>query len=119
MVEPLMEKMKFRSSANAEDIPNFDGAGLHDSFSVKLSSTDAADFACRIETEQDGPVTKLEIKPKTPQCGIKGVFASLWNTRAIDFYRSLVSVSMEEWTTQRVTGDALQRLGGAALPITY
>jgi hypothetical protein len=83
-IEPLMEKMKFRSSANAEDIPNFDGAGLHDSFSVKLSSTDAADFACRIETEQDGPVTKLEIKPKTPQCGIKGVFASLWNTRAIE-----------------------------------
>src|SRR5262249_37833587 len=62
-IEPAMEKMKFRSSANAEDIPNFDGAGLHDSFGVKLSSTDAADFACRIETEQDGVVTKLEIKP--------------------------------------------------------
>jgi hypothetical protein len=83
-LEPLMEKMKFRSSANAEDIPNFDGAGLHDSFSVKLSSVDQPDFACRIETEQDGPVTKLEIKPKTPQCGIKGVFASIWNTRAIE-----------------------------------
>ncbi len=83
-LEPAMQKMKFRSSANAEDIPNFDGAGLHDSFSVKLSSTDDADLSCRIETEQDGPVTKLEIKPKTPQCGIKGVFASLWNTRAIE-----------------------------------
>lgn len=83
-VEPAMEKMKFRSSANAEDIPNFDGAGLHDSFSVKLSSTDAPDMACRLESEQDGVVTKLEIKPKTPQCGIKGVFASLWNTRAIE-----------------------------------
>lgn len=83
-LEPAMQKMKFRSSANAEDIPNFDGAGLHDSFSVKLSSTDNADLSCRIETEQDGPVTKLEIKPKTPQCGIKGVFASLWNTRAIE-----------------------------------
>jgi hypothetical protein len=83
-LEPLMEKMKFRSSANAEDIPNFDGAGLHDSFAVKLSSVDQPDMACRIETEQDGPVTKLEIKPKTPQCGIKGVFASLWNTRAIE-----------------------------------
>ncbi len=83
-VEPAMTKMKFRSSANAEDIPNFDGAGLHDSFAVKLSSVDDPDLSCRIETEQDGPVTKLEIKPKTPQCGIKGVFASLWNTRAID-----------------------------------
>jgi hypothetical protein len=83
-LEPAMEKMKFRSSANAEDIPNFDGAGLHDSFSVKLSSTDQPDMACRIEEEQDGPVTKLEIKPKTPQCGIKGVYASLFNSRAIE-----------------------------------
>jgi hypothetical protein len=82
--EPAMTKMKFRSSANAEDIPNFDGAGLHDSFSVKLSSVDNTEMSCRLETDQDGPVTKLEIKPKTPQCGIKGVFASLWNTRAIE-----------------------------------
>ena len=81
---PNLEKMKFRSSANAEDIPNFDGAGLHDSFSVKLSSTDNAQMSCRIEVEQDGPATKLEIKPKTPQCGIKGVYASLWNARAIE-----------------------------------
>lgn len=81
---PAMQKMKFRSSANAEDIPNFDGAGLHDSFSVKLSSVDAPDLACHIEEEPDGVATKREIKPKTPQCGIKGVFASLWNTRAIE-----------------------------------
>ena len=81
---PIMEKMKFRSSANAEDIPNFDGAGLHDSFAVKLSSTDNADMSCRIEEEPDGVATKLEIKPKTPNCGIKGVFASLWNSRAIE-----------------------------------
>ena len=32
---PGVEKVKVRSSANAEDIPNFDGAGLHDSFSAK------------------------------------------------------------------------------------
>lgn len=83
-LEPQMEKMKFRSSANAEDIPNFDGAGLHDSFSVKLSSVDNPEMSCHIEEEPDGVVTKLEIKPKTPQCGIKGVFASLWNTRAIE-----------------------------------
>lgn len=81
---PAMEKMKFRSSANAEDIPNFDGAGLHDSFAVKLSSTDEADMSCHIEEEPDGLATKLEIKPKTPNCGMKGVFASLWNARAIE-----------------------------------
>jgi GNAT superfamily N-acetyltransferase len=33
-----------------------------------------------------------------------------WNTRAIDFYRSLGAVAMDEWTVQRVTGDALERL---------
>ena len=42
---PAMEKMKFRSSANAEDIPNFDGAGLHDSFSVKRRRDQAQDQA--------------------------------------------------------------------------
>lgn len=83
-MEPAMTALKFRSSANAEDIPNFDGAGLHDSFKVKLSSTDNPDMSCRIEYEQDGVVTKPEIKPKTPQCALKGVFASLWNPRAIE-----------------------------------
>ena len=33
-----------------------------------------------------------------------------WNTRAIDFYRSLGAVAMDEWTIQRVSGEALQRL---------
>ena len=33
-----------------------------------------------------------------------------WNTRAIDFYRSLGAVAMDEWTVQRVTGEALARL---------
>jgi phosphoenolpyruvate synthase/pyruvate phosphate dikinase len=31
---PDVEKIKIRSSANAEDVPNFDGAGLHDSFAA-------------------------------------------------------------------------------------
>jgi GNAT superfamily N-acetyltransferase len=34
-----------------------------------------------------------------------------WNTRAIDFYRALGAVAMSDWTVQRVTGAALQRLG--------
>ena len=35
-----------------------------------------------------------------------------WNQRAIDFYKSLGAVPMDEWTIYRVTGDALQRLAG-------
>ncbi len=33
-----------------------------------------------------------------------------WNTPAIDFYRSLGATGMDEWTVQRVSGDALQAL---------
>lgn len=35
-----------------------------------------------------------------------------WNTPAIDFYRSLGAEPMTEWTTNRLTGDALTRLAG-------
>ena len=34
-----------------------------------------------------------------------------WNTPSIEFYRSLGAGAMEEWTTHRVTGAALERLG--------
>jgi len=34
-----------------------------------------------------------------------------WNHRAIDFYKSLGAAPMHEWTTHRVTGAALERLG--------
>ena len=37
-----------------------------------------------------------------------------WNTPAIDFYRSLGAVPMSEWTTMRVTGDALPALAATA-----
>jgi GNAT superfamily N-acetyltransferase len=33
-----------------------------------------------------------------------------WNTPAWDFYKSLGAVPLEDWTTFRVTGEALQRL---------
>lgn len=33
-----------------------------------------------------------------------------WNEPAIGFYRSLGVTPLDEWTTQRLTGDALQRL---------
>ncbi len=35
-----------------------------------------------------------------------------WNEPAIGFYRSLGAVPMNEWTTFRVTGDALNTLAG-------
>jgi GNAT superfamily N-acetyltransferase len=35
-----------------------------------------------------------------------------WNEPAIRFYRSLGAVPMDEWTVQRVTGEALVQLAG-------
>ena len=35
-----------------------------------------------------------------------------WNTPAIDFYRAMGALPQDEWTVQRVTGDALARLAG-------
>ena len=40
-----------------------------------------------------------------------------WNEPSIQFYRSLGAVSMDEWTVNRVTGDALERLASLAPPI--
>jgi GNAT superfamily N-acetyltransferase len=37
-----------------------------------------------------------------------------WNRPAIDFYTSLGAVAMDEWTTYRVTDEALRRLGSRA-----
>jgi hypothetical protein len=36
-----------------------------------------------------------------------------WNTPSIDFYKALGAVPMDEWTTFRLTGDALTKLAGA------
>ena len=33
-----------------------------------------------------------------------------WNQRAIDFYKALGAVPMDEWTLYRVSGDALTNL---------
>jgi Pyruvate phosphate dikinase, AMP/ATP-binding domain len=81
---PAMTQMKFRSSANAEDIPNFDGAGLHDSFTVNLGAREPVDGVCEVVSDGAGPVTKLSIRPRSLECGIKGVYSSLWNPRAIE-----------------------------------
>ena len=34
-----------------------------------------------------------------------------WNSPAIEFYRNLGAVAMDEWTVYRVFGDALKELG--------
>lgn len=80
---PGIDKIKVRSSANAEDLANFDGAGLHDSFSARLSNADNADGSCLVILGTDVE-TKLEVQPKTLNCALKGVWASLWNKRAIE-----------------------------------
>ena len=85
-VIPGVDKLKVRSAANAEDVPNFDGAGLYDSFSANLTKTDNADGSCIVKQSSDGEgvETKLEVSPKTLSCAIKGVYASVWNKRAIE-----------------------------------
>ena len=37
-----------------------------------------------------------------------------WNEPALRFYRSIGAVPMDEWTVQRVTGEALERLANAS-----
>ncbi len=80
---PGIEKIKVRSSSNAEDVPNFDGAGLYDSFSAKPAKADNPDNSCVIVPDPDAP-TKSDVSPKTVQCAIKAVYASLWNARAVE-----------------------------------
>ena len=82
-VSPGVVDFKFRSSATSEDIANFNGAGLYDSFAVDATKADNADLSCKVEADTTGVITKLKLKPKSVQCGIKAVFASLWNPRAL------------------------------------
>ena len=39
-----------------------------------------------------------------------------WNKPSLDFYRSLGAVAMEEWTVQRMTGNAIAALAAQKLP---
>jgi hypothetical protein len=55
------EHVRFRSSSNTEDLPDFNGAGLHTSAAVQMSDPDHG-----------------------VQDGLRTVWASLWNTRAFD-----------------------------------
>ena len=82
-----MKKIKVRSSANAEDVPNFDGAGLHDSFAatVEQEGQRGRRRAGRDRGRRgDGGEVKRKVSPKSVACAVKGVYASLWNKRAIE-----------------------------------
>jgi hypothetical protein len=89
---PGATKIKIRSSANAEDVPNFDGAGLHDSFAADPSKSGRPDKPCRIELDtgsdgapdEPGGGVKRKVKPKSVACAVRAVYASLWNKRAIE-----------------------------------
>ncbi|WP_317622237.1 GNAT family N-acetyltransferase [Pseudohongiella acticola] len=48
------------------------------------------------------------------QCGRLEWSVLDWNTPAIDFYRSIGAEPMDEWTVQRLTGDALASLAAFA-----
>ena len=39
-----------------------------------------------------------------------------WNQPSIDFYKSLGAEPMDEWTTYRITGDTLQKMGRKDCP---
>jgi hypothetical protein len=73
--QPIV-KLKFRSSASAEDIEGFDGAGLYTSCSVKLNNTKTG--KCKWEEGED------DISPKRVDCALLGVYASLYNARAVE-----------------------------------
>lgn len=79
-----LKKVKVRSSANAEDIENFDGAGLHDSFGAKLKDFGDPAEPCEVRESVEGVATKREMYPATILCAVKGVYGSLWNKRAIE-----------------------------------
>ena len=82
---PGIEDIKVRSSANAEDVPNFDGAGLHDSFAADTDKRDRPISPCLVEEEdEEGGEVKRKVKPKSVGCAVKGVYASLWNKRAVE-----------------------------------
>ena len=42
-----------------------------------------------------------------------------WNERAMEFYQDLGAVAMDEWTTFRLNGDAMERLASPEAAARY
>lgn len=80
---PGIKAVKVRSSANAEDIPGFNGAGLYNSYRAKTKVHEDSNCAIRQALSKWGAV-RQKVWPKTLACAIKASYASLWNLRAID-----------------------------------
>lgn len=81
---PTTTKIKVRSSANAEDISGFNGAGLYDSYKADVRLPVDSTLPCVIveKTVKNGSVRE-RLAPETIECAIKAVYASLWNPRAV------------------------------------
>ena len=60
-----------------------------------------------------GLITELARIAVERGCGRLEWWCLDWNTPSIDFYKSLGAVPMDDWTVYRITGEALNRLGGA------
>jgi hypothetical protein len=84
-VLPGVPRVKLRSSANAEDVANFNGAGLYDSFKARPALTVDSGGECIVQYKANKfGATRAKLVPDTVECAIKAAYASLWNTRAID-----------------------------------
>ncbi len=59
-----------------------------------------------------GLLTRLAQIAVERDCGRLEWWCLDWNQPSIDFYRSMGAVSMDEWTTFRIAGETLQKLGG-------
>ncbi len=57
-----------------------------------------------------GLLIELAKLAKQRDCGRLEWCCLNWNQPSIDFYRSLNAIPMDEWTTYRLTGDALTQL---------
>ncbi len=71
-------KVRFRSSSNAEDDIEFNGAGLYDSTSVCLLDN--------LDNDEEGPsiCDPDKKKERTIERGLKTVWMSLWNPKAFE-----------------------------------
>ena len=59
-----------------------------------------------------GLLTKLAEIAVERDCGRLEWWCLDWNTPSIEFYKSMGAVPMDEWTTFRIAGETLQKLGG-------
>lgn len=105
-VLPGVKRVKVRSSANAEDVSGFNGAGLYDSFKARPElKVDTNECIVQMKPNKYGAI-RAKLVPDTLECAIKAAYGSLWNSRAID----------ERTFARLAQGDAVM---GLAIVATY